>query len=289
MTLSLALGLLEDPTEPQKQRIREVGEQLDSHRKRQQHLHPDLTMTGMYNVLEKLREIETAQRVGNRGVAGSGGFAHGPGGENVARTGPFAKPTDPATQMLSSKERKIHDDGLVSVLKQIHDDLDDAVFEAYGWPGTLTDEEILERLVALNHERAAEEAAGKIRWLRPEFQCPQTGKPTKTQQSFAEADEDEEDSEDEAPAGKSGKGKKKPAPKPASSKSKAAPKAAWPATLPKRIQAVRQALTTHNKPATAATIAGQFTKANKATVAELLETLVAVGQARVTPGGEYAP
>ncbi len=246
-------------------------------------------MTGMYNVLEKLREIETAQRAGSRGVAGSGGFAHGPDGGNVARTGPSAKPTDPATHVLTTKERKIHDDGLVSVLKQSHDDLDAAVFEAYGWPGTLSDEEILERLVALNHERVAEEAAGKIRWLRPEFQCPKTGEPTKTQQSFAEADEDEDDSEDEAPAGKSGKGKKKAAPKPASSKSNTATKAAWPATLPERIRAVRHALTTHAKPATAATIAGQFTKANKATVAELLETLVAVGQARVTAGGEYAP
>ena len=31
---------------------------------------------------------------------------------------------------------------------------------------------ILERLVALNAERAAEEARGHIRWLRPEFQDP---------------------------------------------------------------------------------------------------------------------
>ena len=29
-----------------KQRIRELGERLDSHRKRQQALHPDLTLTG---------------------------------------------------------------------------------------------------------------------------------------------------------------------------------------------------------------------------------------------------
>ena len=71
---------------------------------------------------------------------------------------------------LSVKEKRIHDEGLVSVLKQIHDDLDAAVFAAYGWPATLTDEQILERLVALNAERAAEEARGIIRWLRPEFQ-----------------------------------------------------------------------------------------------------------------------
>ena len=44
------------------------------------------------------------------------------------------------------------------MLRQLHDELDAAVFDAYGWPPALTDEEILERLVALNAERAAEEA-----------------------------------------------------------------------------------------------------------------------------------
>ncbi|TAL84233.1 MAG: hypothetical protein EPN74_11755 [Rhodanobacter sp.] len=34
------------------------------------------------------------------------------------------------------------------------------------------DETILERLVALNAERAAKEARGVVRWLRPEFQYP---------------------------------------------------------------------------------------------------------------------
>src|SRR3712207_7436546 len=33
-----------------------------------------------------------------------------------------------------------------------------------------SDEQILQRLVALNHERAEEEKRGVIRWLRPEFQ-----------------------------------------------------------------------------------------------------------------------
>ena len=81
-----------DPDESTRQRIRELGEQLDAHRKRQQQLHPELTMTGMYNVLEKLR----------------------------------------AGEPLSKKEQLIHEQGLVSVLKQIHDDLDAAVFAAYG-------------------------------------------------------------------------------------------------------------------------------------------------------------
>ena len=75
------------------------------------------------------------------------------------------------------------------MLKQIHDDLDAAVLEAYGWPyfasakppaDTLArggpdaealEQNILSRLVALNHERAAEEKRGLIRWLRPDFQA----------------------------------------------------------------------------------------------------------------------
>lgn len=36
-----------------------------------------------------------------------------------------------------------------------HKRLDEAVFAAYGWPADLTDEQILERLLALNLERAA--------------------------------------------------------------------------------------------------------------------------------------
>ncbi len=40
-------------------------------------------------------------------------------------------------------------------LADAHRQLDEAVFAAYGWPATLTDAEILERLLKLNHERAA--------------------------------------------------------------------------------------------------------------------------------------
>ena len=42
------------------------------------------------------------------------------------------------------------------------------------------DETILERLVALNAERAAEERNGLIRWLRPDYQAPDQAKPTQT-------------------------------------------------------------------------------------------------------------
>ncbi|MBB1471704.1 hypothetical protein H5368_01515 [Luteimonas sp. MC1782] len=137
-------------------RIRNLAEQLDAHRKRQQAAHPGLTLTGMYNVLEALR----------------------------------------SGQPLTAKERAIHEQGLVSVLRQLHDELDEAVLYAYGWGDLLPllrvvhgtaapdegvsredakrsfDEVIPERLVAFNAERAAEEARGLIRWLRPDFQNP---------------------------------------------------------------------------------------------------------------------
>ena len=54
------------------------------------------------------------------------------------------------------------------------------MFEAYGWEDLKADgdiksevnEIILERLVALNAERAEEERNGLIRWLRPDYQAP---------------------------------------------------------------------------------------------------------------------
>jgi len=44
-------------------------------------------------------------------------------------------------------------------LAEAHRKLDAAVFAAYGWPVTLTDAELLERLLALNHQRADARAA----------------------------------------------------------------------------------------------------------------------------------
>ena len=85
----------------------------------------------------------------------------------------------------------------MSVLKQVHDELDLEVLDAYGWsdlaslmqavngnasPGVggtpatrdeckrALDDALLERLVALNAERAVQEKRGLVRWLRPEFQ-----------------------------------------------------------------------------------------------------------------------
>jgi len=220
-------------------RIRTLAEQLDEHRKRQQALHSDLTITGMYNVLEKLRSGEE----------------------------------------LTAKEKQIHEKGLVSVLKQIHDELDAAVFDAYGWPHDLTDEEILERLVELNHERAEEEKQGLIRWLRPEFQNPASGKQAVQTELELEADDEDSDDESESPKTKGGKSK---------AKGKAPAKAAWPKKLREQITVVRQSLQDHKGPTSSEAIAKRFKSVKANDVEELLDTLASIGQARLLPDGRYA-
>ena len=222
------------PTEPLQTRIRTLAEQLDGHRKARQAEHPALTLTGMYNVLAKLRTGEA----------------------------------------LTDKERVIHEQGLISVLKQIHDELDAAVFDAYGWPHDLTDEEILTRLVDLNHERAEEEKRGLIRWLRPEFQNPGGPQPATPTQTNYLPTEDEEEPEDEAEPAK-GKGKTK-----AKAKTKAEPKRPWPSSMAEQTQAVRAALAANPAGLTPEQLASQFQKANRQRVSDLLETLTVLGQAR---------
>lgn len=50
----------------------------------------------------------------------------------------------------------------MSLIRQQHDAIDALVAEAFGGPADLPEEEILKRLVALNKQRAAEEADGFI-------------------------------------------------------------------------------------------------------------------------------
>ena len=123
------------PGELLKAQIRTIAEELDAFRKARQKEYPLLTLTQMYNVLEKLRE-------------------------NAA---------------LDDEDERIKNDGLIVILKELHEKLDRLVFQAYGWPRTLTNEDILAKLVALNHERAVGERRGDVRWLRPDYQIPRFG------------------------------------------------------------------------------------------------------------------
>ena len=128
-----------DANNIQKQKIRVIAEELDAHRKGVLAEHPHLTLTGVYNVLE---------------MVGAGTKAN----------------------ELDERDRKIFDDGLVLIMKELHDKLDVAVAEAYGWPADLSDDEILARLVALNKQRSEEEKRGLVRWLRPDYQIPRFAK-----------------------------------------------------------------------------------------------------------------
>jgi hypothetical protein len=76
---------------------------------------------------------------------------------------------------LSPKSQEIKDRGRVLILKDLHDQIDSAVVQAYDLPVGIDENGILARLVELNAERAAEEARGLIRWLRPDYQIDKFG------------------------------------------------------------------------------------------------------------------
>lgn len=208
-------------------RIRRLGELLDAHRKRQQAIYPGLQNTEMYNALVSVR----------------------------------------SGAVLTEKEKETHEHRLVSVLKQIHDDLDAAIFDAYGWPHDLSDEEIMRRLVDLNRERAEEEKRGIIRWLRPEYQNPGGTQPAAATQGALAI-------EPEAPE-----------------VSPALPSAKhpWPKTLPEQAQAVRAALSEQPTGLTPDQLSRLFLRANTQRVTDMLNTLVSLGQARALEGGRYVP
>ncbi|MEO6994084.1 MAG: DNA methyltransferase [Lacunisphaera sp.] len=175
-----------------------------------------------------------------------------------------------AGTVLSDKDKIVHAGALISTLKQLHDELDVAVADAYGWPWPLTDAEILERVVALNTARAAEEAKGHIRWLRPDYQMPLFAGES---QSALGLDDATPESRTSVPSGR-----KKPTSDHSKIKQKKS-KTPWPKPLADRVRAVETALAAEEKPATAAELAKCFLRAKPAEVAEILDTLVTLGRA----------
>jgi hypothetical protein len=137
------------------------------------------------------------------------------------------------------------------------------------------DDAILERLVALNAERAAEEARGHIRWLRPEFQNPQaTAAPQQT-----ELDATTEDDIPSPLAGEGGAQRRergtpdKPIP--------------WPKDTVEQVRAVADLLAASPAPLSLHEIEARFTSrgAWKKRLPQLVEMLVALGRAEVREGG----
>ncbi|MFC3594490.1 class I SAM-dependent DNA methyltransferase [Novosphingobium piscinae] len=124
-----------DAIPDQRQRIGALAEELDAVRKDVLARHADLTLTGLYNLRDKLRQ---------------------------------GAPLDLVEQ--DQRQR-----GLIDLITELHDRIDAGVAEAYGWPADLSDAEIVARLVALNAQRHAEEQRGIVRWLRPEYQIAKAG------------------------------------------------------------------------------------------------------------------
>ncbi len=201
--------------------IRVEAEALDALRKGVLGEHDDLTLTGLYNVLEAVR----------------------------------------AGRALTDKERDIYDRGLVTIIGQHHDEIDRLVAEAYDWASDLSDEAMLTNLVALNRERATEEAQGLVRWLRPEFQAPGEGRVATNR------DLDLGDTE--------------PAPVTATI-------IPWPKTLPEQVSAVAALLSAAPAPQHPRDIARAFDGKRAASVIPVLDALTAIGQARRLDDGRYA-
>jgi len=176
----------------------------------------------------------------------------------------------------------------------LHDELDRAVLDPYGWSdlaplqdvvngnaapasvGMATREDaqraltdaLLERLVALNAELAAEEAKGTIRWLRPEFQA-KGAVPEKKPEQATLAGVEGEESETAVVA-------------------VPAARVAWPKELPEQVRLVAQALADARVPLTEDAIAARFQGRGpwKKRLPQIIDTLIAVGRVRVVDGGD---
>jgi len=271
-----------DPSSPLATTIRDRAEAIDAHRKRvlasPEGLQAGLTLTGIYNVLEALR----------------------------------------AGRPLSAKEKLHHEAGLVGVLQSLHDELDAAVLQAYGWadlgavPRGASEaqqaahqawvEALLERLVALNARRAADEARGLVRWLRPEFQDPArraAAAPVAADAHDAHVDHaasttlhvqvcpaaantqpDSDDGADDAGDGID---------KPSSGAAKAtASRRAWPTDLPEQMRATAEVLAASTIALNEEQVIEHFTGRGpwKKRMPQILDTLEAVGRARKIVNGE---
>ena len=223
-------------------RIRDLAEQIDAHRKRQQAAHADVTLTGLYNVPEKLR----------------------------------------AGTALTPKEKTLHQHGLVGVLQSLHDELDAAVLAAYGWSDLKLPSDgdrLLERLVALNARRAAEEANGRVRWLRPDLQA---GQP---EQAGIELPEPEA-----APvkaARKTTKGKTASSAKTDRSGQASVQAQPWPGDLLAQVQAVADVLARAGAALDLDAIAAHFSARGRwrDRLPSILDTLAALGRVHAQDGG----
>lgn len=217
-------------------RIRDLAEQIDAHCKARQAEHPGLSLTGIHNAMQ-------ARRLG---------------------------------VLADRRDQEADAKGLAGVLLRLHDELDAAVLSAYGWEDLAPDlaawaaedrgrretavGELLQRLVDLNARRVAEEAAGNVRWLRPEFQNPAAA-PAAVQAELAVEPED-----DETPAVAAAPVVKRP----------------WPSGLPEQIKAVSDVLGSAGRPLGLEDLAAHFAGRGRwrDRLPTIVGTLEAIGRVR---------
>ena len=137
-----------DATPDQRAAIAALAEELDATRAAALVEVPGLTMTEIYN---------WRARIAAPGSASGAGPGSGSGAGGEALSG------DDGRRATAARAWIVHD---------LHTRLDAAVAAAYGWPAEAPPADLVARLVVLNAERAAEEAAGHVRWLRPAYQRP---------------------------------------------------------------------------------------------------------------------
>lgn len=217
-----------DPGQDLRQKLRAAGEELDATRKKVLADNPDLTLTGLYNVLERVKALRPGEK-------------------------------------LSGKEEDVKARGLVLILKELHETIDRLSAQAYGWPADLADEQILERLVALNAERAREEAAGHVRWLRPEYQIPRFAKGAAARTGALDFGENVVAIDKALPA--------------------------WPSDRYEQPLAVEAVLSAAGRPMEALEIARGFRRGGRRTehrVAQVLVTLARYGRVTHLPGDRFA-
>lgn len=233
-----------------KQRVCDAAEKLDALRKQVMGQHPDLTLTKLYNTLQSLRAAEAS------------------------------------CGTLSEKERDIATRGCVSLIRQYHDEIDAAVAEAYGWVDLVplmhmgaaassagspaanplsaaleerVEEIIIERLVALNKERAEEEARGQVRWLRPEFQA--SGYVAPAEQAKLALPEEVAKTGDIID---------------------------WPAKLPEQVVAVANVVERARGPVAANDVARAFKGKRANSIVPVLDALAGMGRLRKLEDGRFA-
>jgi hypothetical protein len=209
-----------EPAPSLRARIATLADQIDRHRREALARSAKLGMTAIYNVVDRLRSGEP----------------------------------------LTKAEREVHALAACGTLRDMHDELDRLVAHAYGWSWPEPATALLERLVALHDARAAEEATGHVRWLRPDFQAKRFGAAQPSLDVATEATS--------------------PAVAPA------ATLAAWPTDAVGQITALRHLAAT--APVTVDEATTRFAGASKAIVARHLETLAILGEVRPLAGGRYA-